>query len=57
MSDSDSDWFDKDIDEFVVDVKDLKINDHLNKENLDNAPSGPSTQFFDAGLFLFFFFC
>ena len=52
---SDDDWFDKDIDDFVVDVKNSKPDGDANGEDADmrdNFLGAPATQFFDAGKFV-----
>lgn len=47
MSDSDDDWFDKEIDEFVVNVQDKVVDEGINLVN--NFMGGPS-KFFDSGI-------
>lgn len=53
MSDSEDDWFDKDIDDFVVDIQGNKGTETIlisTENNLaENFLGGPS-QFFDSGL-------
>lgn len=56
-SDSDEDWFNKDLDKFVVDVQDKIENISINQEN--NNVGGPSNVYFDSGkhiyIYIFFF--
>lgn len=47
MSDSDDDWFDKEIDDFVVNVQDKVVDEGINLVN--NFMGGPS-KFFDSGI-------
>lgn len=49
MSDSDDDWFDKEIDDFVVNVQDKVVADEGINLMGNNFMGGPS-KFFDSGI-------